>query len=131
MFSWMRPKSRLRASISASGLLSSSATGLVREISVIAASQRTPTRAIPIGAEDVMDVKVLPYIEKIAYRGVEIVGEHRERCGIDRARRCAAKDGKRALFWVRQELPHRLQHADLIGGPGAASGENEPRFGFG
>src|SRR6266508_879117 len=57
-----------------------------------------------IGAVDVMDVKVLPYIAKLAYRGVEIVGEHRERCGIDRARRCAAKDGKRALFWVRQEL---------------------------
>jgi hypothetical protein len=43
----MRPKSIVRASISRSGVLSSSEIGLLRENSISAAIQRAPVRMIP------------------------------------------------------------------------------------
>src|SRR5881409_1259210 len=131
MFSWMRPKSRLRDNISARGLLSSSETGLVRDLSSSAASQRAPMRAIPIGSvRYVMNVKVLPGLRQPPDRSVEIVGEHCERRSVDRACRGAAHNGKRILLGPRQQFPHRLQHADLIGCPGSASRENESCLGL-
>src|SRR6185369_2829742 len=83
-----------------------------------------------VGAVDVVAVHVLPDFQEIAHAAAEIVGEHRQRGGVDRARRGAAEDRKRVPDRVAEDVAHRLDDADLIGGACAASSKYEACPGF-
>src|SRR5262249_54442245 len=69
------------------------------------------------------------HAEEPVHGDAEVVGEHRERGGVDRAGRSSAHDREGILLRVREHLPDRLEHADLVRRARAAPGQDEPRFG--
>ncbi len=61
----------------------------------------------------------------MGYSGVEIIGIHRQCGGIDCAGRRPAKYGKGILLGQRQQFADRFEHANLIGGARAATGQDK------
>ncbi len=68
---------------------------------------------------------VLPDLQEVAHAAREVVGVHRQRGGVDRAGRRAAQDRERVLLRVAEDVAHRLDHADLVGGARAASSQHQ------
>src|SRR3990167_9174424 len=73
-----------------------------------------------------ISVEILPDIVKIAHALAKIARIYRQRRNIKRTRRRSANYRERAMRAARQEFGDRLEHADLISGPRAATGKDQP-----
>jgi hypothetical protein len=82
-----------------------------------------------VGAIDLGSVKVAPDFLQVVHPLAEVLGEAGQRGGVDGAGRGAADDGKRVVPRLRQQFADGAQHPDLVGGAGAAPGENQRRPG--
>ena len=87
-------------------------------------------RAQGIGAVDVARVQRGPGLEHGGDGHAGIVAAAGERRGVDRPGRGAADDrvgiaGRRPAV-LDEDLPDRVQHADLVGGPGSAAHQDQP-----
>ena len=79
----------------------------------------------PIGTHHVMAAKLRPDLQHAVHCRMQIAGMGGQGQGIDRPSRGAADDRKRVRRMLRRQLGNRCHHADLIGRPGTAAGQDQ------